>query len=138
MPEKDPVQETVSLLKSDQSLKTKIRVDAELPLPIWHCGMREAFLTYVSSALDAIKKRGTFKAYKEAHEASVEQREVAKQAKTALALFTAHTSKGEKDSEKASGKESLKKSSENEKASEKEPANRGCTHKITTLALKNT
>jgi hypothetical protein len=37
MPEKDPVQETVSLLKSDQSLKTTIRVDAELRLPIWHC-----------------------------------------------------------------------------------------------------
>jgi hypothetical protein len=33
VPEKDPVQETVSLLKSDQSLKTTIRVDAELLLP---------------------------------------------------------------------------------------------------------
>ncbi len=62
--EKDPVQEMVSLLKSDLSLKTTIRADAELHLPIWHCGMREAFLMHVSSALDAIKKRGTFKAYK--------------------------------------------------------------------------
>jgi hypothetical protein len=53
----------VSLLKSDQSLKTTtIRVDAELCFPIWHCGMREAFLMYVSSALDVIKKQGTFKA----------------------------------------------------------------------------
>jgi hypothetical protein len=34
VPEKDPVQETVSLLKSDQSLKTTIGVDAELCLPI--------------------------------------------------------------------------------------------------------
>jgi hypothetical protein len=34
VPEKDPVQETVSLLKSDQSLKTTIRVYAELHLPI--------------------------------------------------------------------------------------------------------
>jgi hypothetical protein len=33
-PEKDPVQETVSALKSDQSLKTTIGEDAELRLPI--------------------------------------------------------------------------------------------------------
>ncbi len=57
MPEKDPVQETVSLIKSDQSLKTTIRVDAKLRLPIWHCGMHQAFLMHVSLALDAIKKR---------------------------------------------------------------------------------
>jgi hypothetical protein len=55
VPEKDPVQETVSLLKSDQSLKTTIGVDAELRLPIWHCGTRKAFLMHVSSALIAIK-----------------------------------------------------------------------------------
>jgi hypothetical protein len=52
---------------------------------------------HVSSALNAIKKRGTFKAYKEAHEAYLEQKEVAKQAKAALALFAASTSKGKKD-----------------------------------------
>ncbi len=40
VPEKDPVQETVSLLKSDKSLKTTIGVDAELCPPIWHCGTR--------------------------------------------------------------------------------------------------
>jgi hypothetical protein len=57
VPEKDPVQETVSALKSDQSLKTSIRVDAELCLPIWHCQMCKAFLVHVSSALEAIKKR---------------------------------------------------------------------------------
>jgi hypothetical protein len=74
---------------------------------------------HVSSALDAIKKRGTFKAYKEAHEAYVEQREVAKQAKAALALFTAPTSKGKKASKKASEKERAKKSSEKEKTSKK-------------------
>ncbi len=34
VPEKDPAQETVSLLESDQSLKTTIGVDAELCLPI--------------------------------------------------------------------------------------------------------
>jgi hypothetical protein len=116
MPEKDPVQETVSLLKSDQSLKTTIGADAELRLPIWHCGTREAFLMHVSSALDAIEKRGTFKAYKEAHEAYLEQKKVAKQAKAALALFTASTSEGKKASKKASRKEPAKKSSEKEKA----------------------
>jgi hypothetical protein len=58
--------------------------------------MRKAFLMHVSSALNAIEKRGTFKAYKEAHKAYVEQREVSKQAKANMALFTAPTSKGEK------------------------------------------
>jgi hypothetical protein len=77
---------------------------------------------HVSSALDTIKKWGTFKAYKEAHKAYVEQCEVAKQAKATLALLTAPTSEGEKDFKKASGEESAKKSSEKEKAPEKEPA----------------
>jgi hypothetical protein len=119
VPEKDPIQETISLLKSDQSLKTTIGVDVELRLPIWHCRMGKAFLMHVSSALKAIKKRGTFKAYKEAHEPYVEQKEVAKQAKAVLALFTAPTSVGEKASKKASEKEPAKKSSEKEKASKK-------------------
>jgi hypothetical protein len=48
---------------------------------------------HVSSALKAIKKRGTFKAYKEAHEAYVEQGNVAKQAKADMSLITAPTSK---------------------------------------------
>jgi hypothetical protein len=105
----------VSALKSDQSLKTTIRVDAELCLPIWHCGTCEAFLLHVSSALDAIEKQGTFKAYKEAYKDFVEQRKAVKQAKAALALITAPTSDGEKDSKKASGKNR----SEKEKASQK-------------------
>jgi hypothetical protein len=70
---------------------------------------------HVSSALNAIKKQGTFKAYKEACKANVEQREVAKQAKDALALLTAPTSEGEKDSKKAAGKNR----SEKEKAPQK-------------------
>jgi hypothetical protein len=90
VPEKDPVQQAVSALKSDQSLKTTIREDAELHLPIWHCGTRKAFLMHVSTALDGIKKRGTFKAYKEACKAYVEQREVAKQAKAALPYLPGH------------------------------------------------
>ncbi len=113
MPEKDPVQETVSAHKSDQSLKTTIGEYAKLRLPIWHCRTREAFLMHVSTALDANKKQGTFKAYKEACKAYVEKRKVAKQAKAALALLTAPTSKGKKESKKASAKTSP----ENEKAS---------------------
>jgi hypothetical protein len=70
---------------------------------------------HVSTALDAIKKRGTFKAYKEAQEAYVEQREVAKQTKATLAILTAPTSKGKKDSKKAS----VKKPPEKEKAFQK-------------------
>jgi hypothetical protein len=117
VPEKDPVQETVSLLKSDQSLKTTIGADAELRLPIWQCRTGKAFLMHVSSALNAIKKRGTFKAYNEAHEAYVEQCKVAKQVKVDMALFTTPSSEGkkaykkavEKASKKASGKNRLRK-----------------------------
>jgi hypothetical protein len=69
MPEKYPVQETVSSLKSDQSLKTTIGEDAELRLPIWHYGTCEALLMHVSTSTNAIKKWGTFKAHKEASEA---------------------------------------------------------------------
>ncbi len=122
MPEKDPVQESVSLLKSDQSLKTTIRADAELRLPIWHCGTRKAFLMHVSSALDAIKKRGTFKAYKGAHEAYVEQRKAAKEAKANMSLFATTMSKGKKaktGTEKTSKEASGKNRSEKEEASQK-------------------
>jgi hypothetical protein len=108
MPEKDPVQEMVSALKSDQSLKTTIREDAELCISIWHTGTCKVFLVHLSTALDAIKKRGTFKAYKEAVEAYVEQREAVKQTKAALAILTAPTSKGKKTSEKSSKKASEK------------------------------
>jgi hypothetical protein len=68
---------------------------------------------HVSSALDAIKKLGTFKAYKEAHEAYVEQRKVAKQAKADITLFPTPTSKGKKASEKAADKTSEKASGKN-------------------------
>jgi hypothetical protein len=81
VPEKDPVKETVSTIKSDQGFKTTIREDAELCLPIWHCGKCKAFLMHMTTALNAIEKQGTFKAYKEACEAYVEQREVAKEAR---------------------------------------------------------
>jgi hypothetical protein len=108
VPEKDPFQEMVSALKSDQSLKTTMGEDAELRLPIWHCGTRKAFLMHVSTAVNAIKKWGTFKAYKEACEAYVEQRKVVKQAKATLALLMAPVSKGKKTSKKSSKKVSEK------------------------------
>jgi hypothetical protein len=111
VPEKDPVQEMVSALKSHQSLKTTIGENAELRIPIWHTGTREAFLMHVSTVLDTIEKRGTFKAYKEAAKAYVEQREAVKHAKAALALLTAPTCKGMESSEKASDK-LLKRTSE--------------------------
>jgi hypothetical protein len=102
--EKDPVQETLSALKSEQSLKTIIWEDAELHLPIWHCSIPEAFLMHMSTAIDGIKKQGTFKAHKEASEAYVEQRKAAKQVKATLAILNAAASNGEKISKKASEK----------------------------------
>jgi hypothetical protein len=129
VPEKDPVQETISLIKSDQSPKTTIGVDAELRLPIWHCGTHEAFLMHLSSALDAIKKQGTFKAYKEAHEAYVEHREVAKQAKADMALFTTPTSKGEKASKKAAKKASGKASKKAFEKTSKKASGKNCSEK---------
>jgi hypothetical protein len=118
--EKDPVQEMVSALKSDQSLKTTIGEDTELRISILHTGRHEAFLMHVSTALNTIKKWCTFKAYKEAIEAYVEQRKAVKQVKFALALLMAPAIKGKKTSKKSSKKAS-------EKASQK-------TKESTTLA----
>jgi hypothetical protein len=64
---------------------------------------------HVSTALNAIKKQGTFKAYKEAQEAYVEQRKVAKQAKAALAILPAPTSKGKKVPRRLPGRTALRK-----------------------------
>ncbi len=66
---------------------------------------------------NAIKKWGTFKAYKETVKAYVEQREVVKQAKAALALLTAPTSEGKKDSKKASVNKSPEKALQKTKES---------------------
>jgi hypothetical protein len=40
---KDSMQETVSALKSDQSLKTTIGEDTELCIPIWHTARARFF-----------------------------------------------------------------------------------------------
>jgi hypothetical protein len=109
VPEKDPIQEMVSALKSDQSLKTTIGEDAELCLPIWHCGMCKAFLMHVSTALDATKKRGTFKAYMEACKGYVERCEAVKQAKATLALLTAQLVRVRKIPRRLPGRTALRK-----------------------------
>jgi hypothetical protein len=78
---------------------------------------------HVSSALNAIKKRGTFKAYKEGHQTYVEQKEAAKEEKANLQLFTTPAGKGKKadkkGTEKSSAKAFGKNHSEKEKASQK-------------------
>jgi hypothetical protein len=113
VPEKDPVQEMVSLLKSNQSLKTTIGADAELRLPIWHCGTCKVFLMHVSSSLGTIQKRGNFKIYKEAQEAYVEQGEAAKEAKANKRLFTTTESEGEKADKKGTENTSKEASGKN-------------------------
>ena len=62
---------------------------------------------HVSSALDAIKKRGIFKAYKEGYETYVEQKETAKEAKGNLQLFATPASEGEKANKKGTEKTSV-------------------------------
>jgi hypothetical protein len=66
IPTKDCVQETVSAFK-DHSLKTQIGKGTELQVPIWHSGMRKAFLIHLGSALEAIKEKDYFKAHKDAN-----------------------------------------------------------------------
>jgi hypothetical protein len=89
---------------------------------------------HVSSALDAIKKQGTFKAYKEGHQTYVEQKKAVKEAKVNLQLFATTASKGKKankkGTEKSSAKASGKNLSEKEKASQK--AKEETTHVNTT------
>jgi hypothetical protein len=103
VPKKDSVEEMVSSLKAE-SLKTQISKRKEVQVSFWHSGTREAFLMHVGSALNAIKKRGPFKAHKEANEAYVEQRNLVKQAKAALAKIDRTTSKGARTSKKSSNK----------------------------------
>jgi hypothetical protein len=59
---------------------------------------------HVSTALNGIEKRGTFKAHTEANALYMEQHKVVKQAKTTLAELDDTTSKGGKTSKKASKK----------------------------------
>jgi len=85
--------------------------------------MRKAFLMHVTSALNAIKKWGTFKAYKEVYEAYVEQKEAVREVKANLQLFATTASKGKKANKKGTEKTSVEASgkncSEKQKASQK-------------------
>jgi hypothetical protein len=103
VPKKDSVQETVSALKAE-SLKTQIGEGIEPCISIWHSGTCKAFLMHVGSAMDTIEKRGHFKAHKETHEAYVEQCDLVKQAKAALAKLDRTTSKDAGTSKKSSKK----------------------------------
>jgi hypothetical protein len=53
----------------DNHLKMQIGKGTELQVPIWHSGTHEAFLIHVGSALEAIERKGYFKAYVETTEA---------------------------------------------------------------------
>jgi hypothetical protein len=99
VPEKDKVQDAVSTLKGLQ-LKTSIDKDTTLNFLIWTgCGTKEAMLMHLTATLDAIKKRGHFKANEEAQVLYVEQKEVVKSAKASLSLLDG-ASKGSGKSKK--------------------------------------
>jgi hypothetical protein len=61
---------------------------------------------HVSSALNAIKKWGTFNSYKEAYETYIEQKETSKEAKANMQLFATTASEGEKADKKGTEKTS--------------------------------
>jgi hypothetical protein len=103
VPETDSVQETVYALKAE-SLKTQISKGMDLRVSFWHSGTHKAFLMHVGSTLDAIKKRGHFKAHEEANKAYMEQRKLVKQAKATLAELDRTSSKGAGTSKKSSKK----------------------------------
>jgi hypothetical protein len=66
MPKKDEVQEAISRMKGLQ-LKISINKDTTLNFPVWMVsGTKEAMLMHMTATLDAIKKHGNFKVYKEA------------------------------------------------------------------------
>jgi hypothetical protein len=64
-------------------------------------GTKEAFLMHVTAVLEAIKKRGHFKDYKEAQQAYVEQKQLVKSARAGLALLDRASGGLEKLSEKS-------------------------------------
>ncbi len=103
VPKKDCVQETVSAHK-DNHFKTQISKGTELQVLLLHSGMREA-LIHVGSTLEAIERKGYFKAYKKANKAYVEHCGRVKQAKAQLAKLDDST-----DGEVGPTKKSTKKS----------------------------
>ncbi len=83
VPEKDSVQETVSSYK-DNHLKTLIKEGSELRVPIWHSGMRNAFLIHLGSAQEAIKKKDYFKSVEDHSDSYSERCEKVKEPKDHL------------------------------------------------------
>jgi hypothetical protein len=62
--------------------------DTTLNFLVWHKnGTREAFLTYVTAVLDAIKKHGHFKDFEKAEKTYVEAKKAVKSVKADLALI---------------------------------------------------
>ena len=62
--------------------------------------MCKAFLIHVVSTLEAVEKKGYFKAHKDANKAYVEQRKLVKQVKATLVKLDRTTSKGTGSSKK--------------------------------------
>ncbi len=83
VPEKASVQDTISSYK-DNHLKTLINKGTELQVPIWHPGMREAFLIHVGSAQEGIKKKGYFKSFEEYSDTYDDKRQKIKELKDQL------------------------------------------------------
>jgi hypothetical protein len=90
VPKKDCIQETVSAYK-DNHLRTQIGKGTELQVPIWHSGKRKAFLIYVGSTQEAIKKKRDFKAYSKANKAHLEHCIAIQQAQAQLAMLDGST-----------------------------------------------
>ncbi len=111
MPKKDKVQDAVSLMKG-LHLKTSINKDTTLNFPVWSSGTKESMLMHVMATLDAIKKRGHFKAYKQAQSLYVENKEAVKLAKASLSLLDGArkgSGKSKKNSKKAKEAEGMTK-----------------------------
>jgi hypothetical protein len=116
LPKKDKVQEVVSTMKGLQ-LKTSIVKDMTLNFPVWNSGTTKAMLMHVMATLDTIKKRGHFKAYKEAQLLYVEKKEVAKIAKASLSLLDGAregSRKSKKTSKKAKEAKGITEASDND------------------------
>ncbi len=88
IPKNDVIQEMVSAMNNNRSLKATIGEGSELRLSIWHTGMQEALLMHVESTFDPIEKQGHIKAYEAGQELYMEQCNAARQAKAALAELT--------------------------------------------------
>jgi hypothetical protein len=111
IPKKDEVQEEVAKMQNLQ-IKTLLEKDMTLHFPVWHKnGTPKAFLIHVMAVLDALKKHGTFKAYKKAKKAYVEAKKVVELAKAGLSLLDKINAESKKNCKKkalAKAKEAAK------------------------------